>query len=193
MALKAVSLVELKLGVWSESERSGGAGRSGEHPERRPRMPPLPDMPLPHADSDPGTNLVTGDGGGEKVAPADRRFTLENREDWRQRDRPHVKDTDPMHVVELEALHQGAIYEDGMRRRQPIASSPNGRRSRLIYVGEGFAQDPAPREVSPIDRATERVEHEELDAGDNIGGNHFVSKTRYEPCDRCSVRIARIT
>src|SRR5262249_48921302 len=54
-----------------EPQRRGGTAGRREYTERRARMPALPDMLLSHAKADAWTDLITGDGGGEKVAAAD--------------------------------------------------------------------------------------------------------------------------
>jgi len=155
-------------------------------------MPALPDMLLAHAQADARADLVAGDGGGKKVASADRRLALQDGEDRRQRDRADVKDADPVHVVELEALHQRAVDQHGMRRRQPLGGAPDTGAGAAIDLGEGRAQDPAPGEVGAVDRATERIEHEELDAAQNVAGNPLVAESRHEARDRRRVRISRL-
>ena len=74
----------------------------------------------------------------------------------------------PMHVVEFEALNLGAVDQRGMRCGQPQSRTPNAH-TRLtlpaaFHLGQRALKDARPRQVSPIERTTERIEDQELDA-----------------------------
>ncbi len=70
-----------------------------------------------HAFADARTDLVAGHGGREEIAAAETGAKLGDRQQRRQCDRTDVQDALAMHIVEFEALNEGAIDQRGMRRR----------------------------------------------------------------------------
>jgi hypothetical protein len=76
---------------------------------------------------------------------------------------------DFMHVVEFEPLHLAAVDEHGMRRRQFLRGGPHCARARRVEFAERLLQDAAPFENGCIQAATDRIEHQKLDAMTDVG------------------------
>src|SRR5260370_23327948 len=91
-----------------------------------------------------------------------------------------MQDASAVNIVELEALDQRAIDEGGMRRRKSSMRAPHATCLRGIEVAKRFGKDPAPLQPGAKDRTTERVEHQELNARDHLGGNPFGAQLRDE-------------
>ncbi len=111
--------------VRRQPQRRRGAGGGREHADGGAGMPALADMLRPHAQADPRPDLVAGDGGAHEIAPAHAGPQLGDREQRRQGHRAHMQHAGAVHVVELEALHQGAVDQRRMRRRQPLSGAPH--------------------------------------------------------------------
>src|SRR5437868_3346393 len=93
-----------------------------------------------------------------------------------------------MHIVELEALHLGAVGERRMRRRHALLRAPH--RARVVLVRHRAAQDPAPLELRAVERAAERIEDQELQPLAHLGRDLLIR----EPGDelRQSMRVGII-
>jgi len=85
-----------------------------------------------------------------------------------------------VHVVELEALYLGAVYQRGMRRRQFLARAPHGAFLGGVETAQRALQNAAPLEIGGVQAATECIEHQELDALPDFLRDRFV----FEPGDK---------
>ena len=112
-----------------------------------------------------------------------------DRDQRRQRDRADMQHALAMHVVELEALDQRAVDQRGMRRRQKLRRSPHAAGFGRVELAERRPQDAAPFEIAAVERAAERIEHQQLDARDDFSRNVFVADLRDELRDGAGVRI----
>jgi hypothetical protein len=79
-------------------------------------MPALADVLGPHAQTHARPALVAGRGGGEEFLAGEVALELRDGDERGQHHRADVQDAGAMHVVELEALHLGAVRERGVRR-----------------------------------------------------------------------------
>ena len=79
-------------------------------------MPSLADMLRAHAKADARPDLVACGGRGEEFATAQVAPQLGDRQQRRQHHCADMQDARAMQIVELEALHLGAIGERGVRR-----------------------------------------------------------------------------
>ena len=128
-----------------------GAGGGREHAERRAGVPALGDMLLAHAHADARADLVAGERRDQQLAPGEIGVALGDRDQRRQHDRADVQHAGAMHVVELEALHLGAVHERGVGRGQLLAGAPDRRRARGVELPERVLEDAAPFEVGAVD------------------------------------------
>ena len=165
-----------------ELEPARRAGGRGEHADRGAGMPALADMLLAHAFADARPDLVAGQRRDQQFASGEIGVALRHREQGRQGNRADMQHADAVHVVELEALHLGAVHQRGVGGGQREVRAPHRRRPRRIEFPECILDNPAPFQIGAVDRATERVEDEELqsfshvrryllvaDAGDELG------------------------
>ena len=98
-----------------------------------------------------------------------------------------------VHVVELEALHQRAVDERRVRRRQPFRRAPDAAGFGRVETAEPRPQDAAPFEIGAVKRAAERIQHQELDARDDLGRDILVAQRRDELRDGAGVRVVART
>src|SRR5262249_19508365 len=94
-----------------------------------------------------------------------------------------------VHVVELEALHLSAVDERRIGRGQRLRRAPDRGRARGIEAAERRLQDAAPFERGAIDRAAERIQHEQLDALAHLVWNLLVAKPGHEAGDIAGVDV----
>src|SRR6266446_7466778 len=111
--------------VGRKAERRSGAGRRREDADSGPRVPTLDDVLLTHAHADARTDLVACYCGGQEIAAAHSRPELGDSQEGRQSHRTDMQHTLAMDIVELEALHQGAVDEGGVRRGETSVAGPN--------------------------------------------------------------------
>ncbi len=83
-------------------------------------------------------------------------------------------------VVELEALHLGAVRERRVRRREFLPRAPHRAGPRGVQLAEPLSQDAAPLEIGAVNAAAERIEHQQLDAGADFLRNAVVLQAGYE-------------
>ena len=156
------------VGVELQSAR--GARGGGEHAERGARMPALRDVLGAHADADARSDLVARDRRGQEFLAAHAGSHFGDRDQRRQHHRADVQHALAVHVVELEALHLRAVDERRVRRRQFLSGAPHRARLRGVELAEALLQDAAPFEVGAVNRAAERIEHQQLDAREHFRG-----------------------
>src|SRR5262249_30648937 len=94
-----------------------------------------------------------------------------------------------MHVVELEALHLGAVDECSIGRGQLLRSAPDRGRTGGVEAGEGPLQDPGPFERGAMNPAAERVEDQKLGPLAHRGGNLLTAELRDEAGDPAGVEV----
>ena len=145
-------------------------------------------MLLAHALAYARADLVAGDSGGEKF-PTGQVVALGDRDQRGQGDCAHVQRTFAVDVVELEALHRGAVGERGMRGGEAQPRAPDRGRARLVERCERRLQDATPLELRAIDGATEGIEDEKLDAPARLAGNPLIAQRRDEFGDPAGVQI----
>ena len=80
-------------------------------------------------------------------------------------------------------LHQRAIGEGGVRRRQALVGAPDAAGLGAVETGQGGAENLAPLQLGAKYRAPQRVEDQELDPRDHFGRNAFVGEAGDEGCD----------
>src|SRR5262245_30654791 len=88
-------------------------------------MPALADVLRAHAEADARAGLVAGGGGGEEFLAAEFLSGLGNGDERGQHHGADVQYARAVHVVELEALHLGAVGERGVRGGEALASAPD--------------------------------------------------------------------
>ena len=142
-----------------------------------------------HAFADARADLVAGDRRTQEVAAAHAGLQLGYRKERRQGDRADMQHALAVHVVELEALNERAVDQGGMRRRQPLRRSPDAAGLGGVECAERCAQDAAPFEIGAVERAAERIQDQQFDAGDDVRRNVFVFDMRDELCDGAGMRI----
>ena len=165
--------------VGREPQRRRSAGGGREHADGRAGVPALADMLWPHAQADPRPDLIAGDGGAQEIAAAHAGPQFGDREQRRQGHRAHMQHAGAVHVVEFEALHQGAVDERRMGRGQPTGGAPHRAGRGGIEPGERREQDLAPRQAGAEHGTAQRVQDQELDPRDHLGRNLLIG----EPCD----------
>ena len=126
---------------------------------------------------------------GDEVAAAEAGAQFGDGDKRRQRDRADMQHALAMHVVKLEALDQRAVDQRGMRRRQTLRRSPHAAGFGGVELAERRPQNPAPIEISAVERAAERIQNQQLDARDDVSWNVFVFDVRDKFGDRARVRI----
>ena len=166
------------LGI--ELQSAGGAGGGREHADRRAGMPALGDMFLAHALADARADLVAGERRNQQFAAGEIGVALRHREQGRQRDGADMQHADAMHVVELEALHLGAVHQCGVGRGQRLAGAPDRRRARGVELPERVLENPAPFQVGAVNGTAERVENEQLQALPHVSRDLLVADARHE-------------
>src|ERR1700688_4500809 len=117
-------------------------------------MPALANMLRPHAHADPRADLVTGNRGGEEIAPRHAGPRLGDGEESGQGDGADMEDALAVHVVELEALDEGPVDQCGMRRREARRRAPDAATGRAVDGCQRLHQQAAPLELGPEDGAT---------------------------------------
>ena len=175
------------LGV--ELQPAGGAGGGREHADRRAGVPALADMFLAHALADARTDLVAGERRDQQLAPGEISVALRHREQGRQRDSADMQHTDAMHVVELEALHLGAVDHRGVGRGQRLAGAPDRRRAGGVELPERVLENPAPFQIGAVDGAAERVENKEFQSLPYVSRDLFVADARHELGDLAGMNV----
>ena len=100
-----------------------------------------------------------------------------------------VEHAGAMHVVELETLHLRAVDERSMRRRKLLLRAPHAACRSAVQPTERFLEDPAPGQMRAVERAAERIEHEELDARAHFNGYRIVGESRDELCNASGIGI----
>src|ERR1700758_2183035 len=83
-----------------------------------------------------------------------------------------------MYVVEFEALDEGSVDERRMRGGETAIGPPHAANRRDIDPGQRSRQDATPVQPRAKDGATKCVEHEQLDARDDLGRNALVGEVR---------------
>ena len=101
-----------------------GAGGGGEHAQRRAGVPARGDVRGAHAQADARADFVAGDGGGQEFPAAHAGLQFGERDQRRQHHGADMQHAGAVHVVELEALHLGAVDERRVRRRELLARCP---------------------------------------------------------------------
>ena len=87
-----------------------------------------------------------------------------------QHDRADVQHARAVHVVELEALHLRAVDQRGVRRGEALAV-PQTEVVRVGSISEKVVlQNSAPLASRAVERAAERVEHQQLDPLAHVAG-----------------------
>ena len=94
-----------------------------------------------------------------------------------------------MDVVEFETLHQRAVDERRMRRRQALLGAPHGAGRRGVEPAQCRAQDAAPGQSGAVERASEGIENQQLSARDHRGRDALVLQPGNETCDAAGLRI----
>src|SRR5258708_2927156 len=140
-------------------------------------MPALADVLGSNAKADARAGLVAGSRRRQEIAAAEIAPRLGNGDQRRQHHRADVQHAGAVNVVQLEALHLRAVCQRGVRCRETLARSPHGARGTLIDGGKSAAQDAAPFEVGAIERAAERVEHDELQSLAHLDRDGVVLQT----------------
>ena len=107
----------------------------------------------------------------------------------RQRHRADMQHGLAVDVVELKALHLGAVEQRRMRRRQFPISAPDRGRARGVERFERAAQNAAPFEIGAIDGAAERIENEEFYPLADLGGNLLIGQAGDEFGDFSRVNV----
>ena len=172
-----------------EPEPARGARRGGKDAERRARMPALRDVLGSHAQADARSDLVAGDGGRQELLAAHAGLHLRDRDQRGQHDRADVQHARAVHVVELEALDLRAVDERGVRRGELQVRAPHRAAACRVDRAERLLEDARPLEIGAVERAAERVEHQELDARCALLRDRFVLESRNELRDAAGVGI----
>lgn len=146
-------------------------------------------MLLTHAQPDARSDLVAGNGGGEKVAAGELYVAFRHRDQRRQGHCADVQHGLAVHVVKLEALDLCAVDQCRMVRGEPAIRAPNRSGPRGIEPLQRFTQDSAPFEIGAINRAAERIENEQLDALAHLGGNLLVGQPGNKFGDRARMNV----
>ena len=81
-----------------------------------------------------------------------------------------------VHVIEFETLHLCAVDERGMRRGDFLFGAPYRAGLRGVEFAEPLLHDARPFEVGAVERAAERIEHQQLDAREHIGRDVLVTQ-----------------
>src|SRR5215472_6934900 len=76
-----------------------------------------------------------------------------------------------MDVIEFKTLHQRAVDERRVGGRQTPVGAPHSADLALVEPAERRHQDPTPRQFGAVERATKRIEDQQLDARNDLGGN----------------------
>ena len=169
--------------------RRAGGGRIDA--DRRTRMPALADMLLPHAQSDPRTDLVAGHRGGQEFPSVQHGMTLRHCDQCGQRHRADMQHAPAVNVIELEALHLGAIDQRGMRRGEPHRRAPNRGCARRVHFFERTAQDATPCEMRAVNGTAERIEDQKLDALPHRLRDPLIGQRGNELGDFARMRVVR--
>ena len=175
--------------VGGNAQRRGGARDAGEHPDRGAGVPALADVLRPHAQADPRADLVAGDGGAQEVAAAHARAQLGDGDERRQGHRADVQHAGPLHVVELEALHEHAVGKRRVRRAEPLLAAPHAALGRGVDARKRRHQDAAPFESGAEQGAAERVEHEQFQPLDHLARDALVGEAGDEVGDAARIGI----
>ena len=175
------------LRVELQTARRAGGGR--EHADRGAGMPALADMLLAHAFADARPDLVAGERRDQQLAAGEVGVALRHREQGRQGDGADMQHADAVHVVELEALHLGAVHQRGIGRGEGEVGAPDRGRAGRVEFPERILDNPAPLQIGAVDGAAERVEDEELQALADVGGDLLVADARDEFGDLAGMDI----
>src|SRR5258708_7077723 len=92
-------------------------------------------------------------------------------------------------IVELERLDLTAVGEHRMRRRKPLPCAPDAARLGTVYSDKLLHQYPAVLGQRAVDAATQRVQHQEFDAGDYLRRNVLPAQSRNEFSQRPGIEI----
>ncbi len=139
-------------------------------------MPALGDVLGTHADADARPDFVARDRGGQEFPAAHAGAQLGDCDQRRQHYRADVQHALAVHVVEFEALHLRAVDERRVRRRQPLAGAPYRACLCRVELGERRVQDTAPFKIGAVDRAPERIQHQQLDACQHFRRDRLVAQ-----------------
>jgi hypothetical protein len=134
----------------------------------------------PHADADARADFITGDGRREELAAAHSGTHFRNRNERRQHDGADMQHPLPMHVVQFEALHLGAVDQGSMRRRKLLPRTPHRASLRGIESAQDCLQNAAPLQLGAVQGASQRIEHQQLDAPDDFRRDRVVTQPGYE-------------
>ena len=94
-----------------------------------------------------------------------------------------------MHVVEFETLYLRAVHQRSVRRGEFQMRAPHVAGARRIHAGERVLQYPAPRKVGAVERAAERIEHQQFDACFYLGRYRIVGEAGHKLRDAAGVGI----
>ena len=159
----------------------------GEHAQRSARMPAGGDVRRAHAQANARADFITGDGGGEEFLAAHARFDFGDRDQRGQYDCAHMQHAGAMHVVEFKALHLRAVDQRGMRCGEFFVGAPHAALAGAVDAAQLVLQDAGPLKVGTIERAAQRIQHQQLVAMTHFFRDLVVSQTGNERGDVAGV------
>ena len=152
-------------------------------------MPALTNVLGPHAQADARADFVAGYGGGKEFPAVQVAAQLGDGDQRRQHHRTHMQYAGAMHVIELEALHLGAVDQGRVRRGQALLCAPHGAASIPVECGESVLQDAAPFQMRTVQRAAQRIKNQQLDALAHLGRNRLVAQASDKAGDAARVGV----